>query len=358
MREAVDDLFLDASSYFSSSIFLSNLRVEGAQFAVSRNVSIQPLARPAERLLFAPTRDRYGVRLALVFGNQAPGGQCPYYAAGHCRYCDIGAGEGAAATSELNRQRLAWFQEHYRQVLPEVVHLVLYNSGSLLNPREMSPEVLDEVLVWARSLPASLIVSVETRESAVTELSVRRIADALGPGTMARVILGLETCDDHLREEVLAKRMPRAAIRRAVEAIGAMAADLGTERIGLTFNILVGGPGTTLQTAVDDALATADFALETGRAANLAVDLNLHPYYRSARGRSHFPAHPRCSPQTVARAARAIAERVALHVPPTALFIGTADEGNDRDSIPLEWRAEEVRDAFAKFNQWQLAGDP
>ena len=175
------------------------------------------------------------------------------------------------------------------------------------------------------------------------------------PARMARVILGLETSDDHLREELLAKRMPRAAVKRAVEAIGSVAADLGTERIGLTFNILVGGPGTTLQTAVDDALTTADFALETGRVANLSVDLNLHPYYRSARGRSHFPAHPRCSPQTVARVASAIAERVALHVPPTALFIGTEDEGNDRDLIPLDWRAEAVRDVFAKFNQSQDA---
>jgi hypothetical protein len=322
---------------------------------MSRNVSIHQLARPADRLLFAPTRDRYGVRLALVLGNHAPGGRCPYYAVGKCLHCDIGAGEGAAITSELNRQRLAWFQEHYRRVLLEVVHLVLYNSGSLLNPQEMPADLLDEVLAWARSLPALRIVSVETREDVVTELSLRRVADALGPNRTARVILGLETSDDHLREELLAKCMPRTAVKRAVEAISSVAADLGTERIGLTFNILVGGPGTTLRTTVDDALTTAHFALETGRVANIAVDLNLHPYYRSARGRSHFPAHPRCSPQTVALVASTIVERVALHVPPTSLFIGIEDEGNDRDLIPLASRAEVVRDAFAKFNQSQDA---
>ena len=213
---------------------------------MSTNTPIHPLACPADRLLFAPTRDRYGVRLALVFGNHAPGGQCPYYAAGRCLFCDIGAGEGAAATPESNRQRLAWFQEHYRQVLPEVAHLVLYNSGSVLNSREMPAEVLDEILAWARSLPVLRLVSLESRESAVTELAVRRVAGTLGPGRMVRVILGLETCDDHLREDILDKRMPRAAINRAVEAIASVAADLGTEQIGLTFNILVGGPGTTL----------------------------------------------------------------------------------------------------------------
>ena len=144
-----------------------------------------PSAHPADGSSCA-TRDWYGVRLALVFGNHAPGGQCPYYAAGQCRHCDIGAGEGAAATSESNRQRLAWFQEHYRQVLPEVAHLVLYNSGSLLNPREMPADMLDEILAWARSLPALRSVSLESRESAVTESSLRRVANALGPARWPR----------------------------------------------------------------------------------------------------------------------------------------------------------------------------
>jgi uncharacterized Fe-S cluster-containing MiaB family protein len=316
---------------------------------------MQPLARPADRLLFAPAWDGYGIRLALVFGNHAPGGRCPNYAARECRHCDVGAGEGAAATAASNRGRLAWFQFYYRHVLPEVAHLVLYNSGSLLNPQEMPADVLDEILAWARALPALRTVSLESRETAVTESSLRRVADALGPGHAARVILGLETSDDQIREELLAKRMPRAAVARAVAAVAAVTADLGTERVGLTFNVLVGGPGTTLLTAEDDALTTAYFALEAGRAANIAVDLNLHPYYRSTRGRSHFPDHPPCPPQTVARVASAIAERVALRVPPAAIFIGTEDEGNDRDPVPLDGRAEVVREAFAKFNQSQDA---
>ncbi len=279
-----------------------------------------------------------------------PGGQCPYYVAGQCRHCDIGAGEGAAVTSELNRQRLAWFQAKYHQDLPDAAHLLLYNSGSVLNPREMPPDVLDEILLWARSLPAVRMVSLETRENAVTELALRRVVDRLGPGKAARVVLGLETSDNHRREVLLAKRMPRSAVQRAAQAIGAVAAEAGPERIGLTLNILVGGPGTTPRTAVDDALMTADFALETGRAGNVSIDLNLHPYYRSRRGRSIFPDHPRCSPQTVAEAASAIAARVAGHFPPTTLYIGTEDEGNDTDPIALDWRAEAVRDAVARFN--------
>ena len=193
----------------------------------------------------------------------------------------------------------------------------------------------------------------ETRETAVTETSLRRVADALRANRMLRVILGLETSDDHLREELLAKHMPRAAVKRAVEAIGSVAADLGPERVGLTFNILVGGPGTTSHGALDDALTTAHYALETGRGAKLPVDLNLHPYYQSARGQSYFPAHPRCSPQTAARVASAVAQLAVRSVPPSVLFIGTNDEGHDRDFIPPGWRADTVREALERFNRSQ-----
>ena len=114
---------------------------------------------------------------------------------------------------------------------------------------------------------------------------------------MVRVILGLETCDDHLREDILDKRMPRRAVKRAVEALGSVAADVGTDRIGLTFNILVGGPGTMCKTAVDDALATADFALENGRAANLSVDLNLTLITEVPAGYPTSPPTPAVRPR-------------------------------------------------------------
>jgi len=147
--------------------------------------------------------------------------------------------------------------------------------------------------------------------------------------------------------------MPRAAVNRVVEAIRSATGDLGHGRIGLTFNILIGGPGTTSQDALDDALRTARFALETARDANVSVDLNLHPYYRGARGQASFPAHPRCSLETTARVASAIAELTASCIPPSVLFIGSNDEGHDRDLIPPGWRADTVREAFDEFNRSQ-----
>ena len=97
-------------------------------------------------------------------------------------------------------------------------------------------------VAWTRSLPALVVVSLETREGAAIERSVRRAAEALGPGRTLRVILGMETSDDERREQVLGKRMWRAAIRRSVEAVASVAAAGGGSRVGLTFNLLRAAP--------------------------------------------------------------------------------------------------------------------
>jgi radical SAM superfamily enzyme YgiQ (UPF0313 family) len=253
----------------------------------------------------------------------------------------------------MNRQRLAWFQEHYDGILRDVQHLVLYNSGSILNPQEMPADLLDEILGWSRTLPNLQVVSLESRESMATQDSLRRTADAVGTGRTVRVILGLETSDDRLRNEVLAKNMPRSAVNRAVDAVRSVARELGHNRIGLTFNILIGGPGTTPENAFEDARATAQFALEIARGAGVLVDLNLHPYYRSARGQEYFPAQARCSHRIVARVASAIARLTASSAHASMLYIGVEAEGHDPDFSTAGWREDIVHKAFQRFNRSQ-----
>jgi hypothetical protein len=174
------------------------------------------------------------------------------------------------------------------------------------------------------------VVSLEARERAITKSAVLRVVKTAGAGRTVRLVLGLETADDCRRNELLAKALPRAGVARAAEAVRLANGALGRRRVGLTFNILLGGPGTTARNILDDALATARFALETGRKADVSVDLNLHPYYRSARGARYFPRHPACPPRTVPRAASALAALAATAALPCVLFIGTNDEGHDQ----------------------------
>src|SRR5262249_47988839 len=78
---------------------------------------------PRAESLFEPVRDRNGWRLALVFGNHAPGGLCPYAVANRCFHCDIGLGEGAAFDHVTNRERLGFFRDHYQSFLGLINHL-------------------------------------------------------------------------------------------------------------------------------------------------------------------------------------------------------------------------------------------
>ena len=123
---------------------------------------------PDESILFKPVRDTYGNRLALVFGNEFAKGECPFYTAKQCHHCDIGAGEGTQFNTEMNKERLDFFKLHYRYALPDVKHLVLYNSGSTLNRRELSRETLANILDYASSLNRCKIISLDSREMYVT----------------------------------------------------------------------------------------------------------------------------------------------------------------------------------------------
>ena len=293
-------------------------------------------AQPAPGNVFSTKVGRYGARLALVFGSHARGGVCPYHRAGGCHHCDIGGGEGGAFDKATNRARMEWFQHHYADVLDEVVHLILYNSGSVLNAREMPRDLLAEILATISAWPAVSVVSIESREAYITRDSVLEAAAALAPHQQCRIILGLETADDHRREELLGKKMPRAAIERAFTALGEAAAVIGRERIGIDVNLVVAGPGTDPTSAIDDAVGTARFAFALATRSQLSVDLNLHAYYPSARSRARFPDHPRCELLTLARAVDAV-DQVAREMSVDAgLFIGEQDEGHDTDQKKRE----------------------
>ena len=201
----------------------------------------------------------------MVFGNHAPGGACPYYAASQCFHCDIGAGEGAAFDHAANRQRLAWFHDHYRPHLDSVSHLVLYNSGSILNPREMPPEDARRDHRFRPLTPARFASSRSIRaRSYIKPAPLRRIVSVVAKKVAVRPILGIESADEHIRNEVLRKAMSRRAIDRVFHDLGTLAADLGPGRIGLDVNIVIAGPGTSPENAVDDAVITARSCLIAG----------------------------------------------------------------------------------------------
>ncbi|MBS0202628.1 MAG: hypothetical protein JSS49_06980 [Planctomycetes bacterium] len=280
--------------------------------------------RPSSDQLFEPVLDSYGLRLALVLGNHAADGQCPFFKAALCHHCDIGRGEGAAFDLLTNRRRLAWYREHFADVLQSTAHLVIYNSGSVLNPMEMPMPLLEEVLEMAREQTSIRVVSFDSRESFVTAARVMTLANRLRSDQCVRIILGIESASDVIRNQVLQKEMTDSGIQRVLDQLAVAADSVGWDRVGLDVNIVIGAPGTSRDTAVADARQTASHAISRSR---VSVDFNLHPYYPSKRGLKRFPDHPRCSEQILAESLHAVLDVPSVRRP--RIFIGLNDEGHD-----------------------------
>lgn len=301
-------------------------------------------AIPQPALRFAPVQDAYGTRLALVFGNEAPRGVCPFFSR-QCYHCDIGAGEGTRFDAAMNGRRLAFFQSHYASVLPRIAHLVLYNSGSVLNPREFAPQTLQAILGLAAGLAQCRVISLDSRETFISPANLDRVLGCLRPDQQPRPILGLETQDDQARLELLHKRLTR----KAVEA-GFRAASHYQGRVGLDLNIMFALPPFQGRAALLEAEATARYGLELADRHQVRVDFNIHPYYPSRIGLDHFPAHPRADVGAALEAVVRIRALIRQTRQPAMVFIGLEDECHDQQ--PAARRAELARyaSAVSRFN--------
>lgn len=282
-------------------------------------------AAPAAERRFEPTLDRYGKRLALVFGNENRDGACPFWQQRQCNHCDIGRGEGQSVQPKEHARRLAWFAHHYRQDVPTVEHLLFYNSGSVLNPKEMSPWALETLCEQVASWPALRMLSIETREAFVQTKRLRPLLARLGPKVALRVVLGLESADDEVRLVHLAKRMPAGAVEHAARELAACDGP-----VGLWLNLVFAPPGRTGQAAETDLLAGIRFGVALSQKYGLPLDFNIHPFYPSQRSVQAFPSHPRADSSALKEAVASAQALLNELGSGASLFIGWQDERHDQ----------------------------
>lgn len=315
----------------------------------SGELDVDADSAPPADLLFEPAADRYGPRLSLVFGNEASEGVCPFLRAMQCLHCDIGRGEGRRFAEADNRRRLGWYLTHYTDVLRHIAHLIIYNSGSVLNPVEFSPLLLRQMMRVLAGLPQLRVISLDSRETFVTAAAVGPLVGELARSVTLRPIVGIETSNDRIRMQILRKTGTRAAIVRAFREIGKVGAKMGRDRVGVDVNVLLGGPGTSPELVVEDALSTCLFAVACAEEAGTTVDFNMNPYYPSMRGRKAFSQHGRCNVGVMARAVATITEVLRSRGLSPLVFVGWNDEGHDQepDVRRAEWiRVRPVLDLF------------
>jgi uncharacterized protein (UPF0216 family) len=299
---------------------------------------------PQESMLFDPVQDTYGSRLALVFGNENKDGKCPFYGK-QCYHCDIGAGEGVQFDSEMNKERLSFFRDNYANVLPDIAHLIVYNSGSTLNNREMSRETLEEIAKYSSELEDCKVVSFDTREVYVNQETLDYLVSTLREDQQPRVILGIETQDDHVRTEVLNKKISRKNIERAFENVGRYNGEVGVD-----VNVVIQPPSIRGEESIQEAVRTAEYAISFGKEYGVPVDLNIHPYYPSKMGLSKFPDHPRATLKETVDAVTAIKELVDRESPESRIFVGLQDEEHDQEQDRRNGELERTQRYFDQFN--------
>lgn len=304
---------------------------------------------PKESILFNPVRDTYGSRLALVFGNEFSRGECPFYTARQCHHCDIGAGEGTQFTSGVNKERLEFFKQHYAGVLPSVEHLVVYNSGSTLNRREMSRETLAEILDYASSLEKCKVVSFDSREMYVTADTLNYVVDRLKKDQQARVILGLESQSDEVRIEKLNKKMTKQRIERAFEVAGKY-----NGKIGIDVNIVFQPPELRGEGAINEAVETLKYSLNLAEKYNIPIDFNYHPFYTTKRSRAIYPNHPRANLDNANEALIRMKKEIDARGSDAKIFIGWQDEQHDQEQ---DLRVAELERKMQKFGQFNVSQD-
>jgi len=305
-------------------------------------------AIPKDSILFEPVRDSYGNRLALVFGNEYTKGECPFYAK-ECYHCDIGAGEGTQFTTDMNKERLEFFRQHYVDVLSDIEHLVVYNSGSTLSRKEMSRDTLAEILDYVSSLEKCKVVSFDTREMYVTEDNLDYIVGRLRENQQLRAVLGVESQSDEIRIGKLNKKMTKQGIEKSFEVAGRY-----NGKLGIDVNIVFQPPELTGEEAIREAVETLRYCLDLAERYNVPVDFNYHPFYSTKKSKANYPNHPRADLEDAKEALIRMKKEIDDMGSSAKIFIGWQDEEHDQEQ---DLRIVELERELERFNQFNVSQD-
>lgn len=313
--------------------------------------NLHSFAKPPEGSLFEPVISPRGLRLALVFGNEGPEGRCPFYGQ-QCIHCDIGAGEGIRFTPQMNLVRLEFVAAHYREILPKIEHLVIYNYGSTLNDTEFSRETRMRVLDFASSMPSIKRVSFDSREHFVTSDRIASMVDALRADQSLSITFGLESQSEEIRQINLKKKITRQQVDELFAAM-----TIKPARTAVELNVLFQPPGITGNEAVTEAIDTVKYGLALMKKSGILVDFNFHPYYPSIKGTKAFPDHPRAMLEHAIKALILIIRLIQANACDSRIFVGWNDEGHDLQPSVRKMKQMLYAPVFAAFNQTQREED-
>lgn len=199
----------------------------------------------------------------LVITLRAPG--CSWVTrSGGCAMCGHYAGTTRGVLPSANDTVQQFVREIGKYDISGIEVLSLYNSGSILNPDEISRDTLIEIFKSIRNYPSIRKVVLETRAEYVDPDFVGDLSVILGGNRSISIAMGLETADDYLREICLNKGCRLSDIAEAVASLK----DISETQL----YILAGLPFLTEAEAVEDAVTSIRSAHALG-----ADEIHIEP---------------------------------------------------------------------------------
>ncbi|MDP2983080.1 MAG: hypothetical protein Q8O92_07110 [Candidatus Latescibacter sp.] len=199
----------------------------------------------------------------LVITLRSPG--CTWVnCGGGCSMCGHYAGTTRGEMPSAAEFLAQFRSEIARYDLSRIRIISLYNSGSVLNPGELPPEALRNILREIRNFPSVQKIILESRAEYVFENLIGDLRNVLGPGKSLSIAIGLETADDEKRNLCINKGCTRDEIGRAVEKAKPFAE--------IQIYILLGIPFLTEAEAVEDSICSIRCARDLG-----ADEIHIEP---------------------------------------------------------------------------------
>jgi radical SAM enzyme (TIGR01210 family) len=295
----------------------------------------------------ANVRGRPADRLMVIL--RAPGCIYARHTGGcsNCGFAHLTTGGDAVAAEHLSEQLRRALHRHPDRD-ETILQLDLYCSGSFFCDEEIQPEARDLLLEQAAQLPAVEVVVVESRPEFINEQVLRRSIEALsGPRPIQlEVAIGLETANDHIRQE----RIKKGFSRRAFEDTARLLAEHG---VALVAHVLLKPIGTDEAEALDDVLRTGRYLKSLAKRVSLPARIALEPtfvpegtplYEELLAGRYHPP-----SLWSVVHAASSLLRQgLPVHV-------GLSSEGLPAAQVPrgCDRCTAKILHALASFNATQ-----
>ncbi|MBI5240506.1 MAG: hypothetical protein HY926_08540 [Elusimicrobia bacterium] len=169
--------------------------------------------------------------------------------------------------------------------LAVIRRVTVFNSGSTVDQRTLPTEALWHLFDKLAAFPALGEVSLDSRAEFVEDWELDGIKTRLG-GRRLTMAVGYETKDERIRNGVLNKGLSEETFQKTAELLAAKGVRLKA------YVLVKPDAALTEAQAVDEAAATLEHLLATGRKLGLEVEAHLNPTYvaRGSRLEEEFKA--------------------------------------------------------------------